>query len=90
MHTTKDGLRIKLEDLSDNHLSNIIKMINYKAKRGVVVKYYGGYSTDEFYYDEKELYGQDVLNFFHYDKYTEELIRRKGEESLFHNYGVSF
>jgi hypothetical protein len=77
LHKTREGNLIKLCDLSDNHLNNIINLIKKRAKKGVTLKYGGGENDDSMYYDEEELSYENSLLFLDYFAYKKELIKRK-------------
>ena len=76
-HTTKDGREIPLSELGDEHLENIIRFFENKAKAGVKVAFGGGVDADDIYYDEEILYGKEALKELNYDAYVNELKRRK-------------
>jgi len=78
VHATEDGRKIRLEDLSDLHLANIIKCIERKAAKGFIVRNGGGRDPEEYWYDEEELSGVDALEYLNYSEYVGERERRKG------------
>jgi len=78
VHVTEDGRKIRLEDLSDLHLANIIKCIERKAAKGFIVRNGGGRDPEEYWYDEEELSGVDALEYLNYSEYVGERERRKG------------
>jgi len=77
MHTTKNGDQIALSKLEDSHLQNIINLMQRKAKEGIVVRYGGGSSADDIWYDEDHLYGEEALAKMHYSEYAAEQKRRR-------------
>jgi len=56
LHKTRDGKEIKLSDLTDDHLRNILRMHHRIANEGVVV---GSIYLGDVYADK--IYGKDVL-----------------------------
>ncbi len=76
-HTTKDGTKIKLSDLKQDHLENIIKWIERKAKEGLLVRSGGGSCTEDMWYDEEVFYGEWARYKLKYHHYIEELNKRK-------------
>jgi len=74
--TTKDGEEIELTKLKNDHLSNIIKWIETKARNGFLEITGGGSCPDDYYYDETMLYGQEVLDYFNYTSLVLEQKRR--------------
>ena len=74
--TTKDGDEIAYKDLDDNHLLNIIKLINKKAIEGCTICSGGGHDPDEMWYDEETIYGEDVKQYFHLNDLMREAKKR--------------
>lgn len=77
VHVTKDGREMRLEDLSDLHLANIIRRIEKKAAEGVLVRSGGGWDIEDYWYDEEKLFGVDALEYLNYSEYIGERERRK-------------
>jgi hypothetical protein len=70
-HKTKNGEKIKICDLETSHLKNIINLIERKSKEGITIRMGGGSTAEDMWYDEEEIYGEDVkieLNFYDYEK----------------------
>lgn len=68
-HTTREGEKIKLSDLTTSHLENIIKLIERKSIEGLTKRYGGGSCPDDIWYDEETYYGERAkkeLNFYDY------------------------
>jgi hypothetical protein len=72
LHTTKDGRKIRLDEMSNRHLDNTIAMLKRISEAGLVVGYGGGHDTDEMWYEEDTLYGVDALRMLHYEEYLSE------------------
>ena len=75
-HTTKDGKRIKLRDMTDSHLTATIRLFERRAKEGVTIRSGGGNCAEDMWYDEDTLYGDDALEELGYADYVKERDRR--------------
>ena len=82
-HTTKDGTDILLKDMGINHLRNTIAYIERRADKGVTVRSGGGFSweSDTMWYEEHVSHGDEALRSLNYQKYVDELERRKNLKS---------
>lgn len=80
MHVTKDGQRIQLSKLDDGHLQNILNLLRRKAKEGIKVRYGGGTTPDDMWYDEDILTGEQALKKLNYYEYLAEQERRKSSD----------
>ena len=85
IHTTKDGAKIKLRDMTNSHLAATIRMMERKASEGITVRIGGGSCPDDFFYDEDSLKGKTALEHMGYVDYVKEHDRRisndlKGED----------
>ena len=77
-HTTKNGKKIKLADLELSHLKNILKLIERKAKKGLVIRYGGsGSSAEDMWYDEDIYFGKKAKRELNFYNYKAELERRE-------------
>jgi len=76
-HTTRDGRKIKLCDMSDEHLANTIQLIERRAKEGIIIRIGGGVDLTDLWYDEYTLYGQEVLGALGHGSYIAEQRRRQ-------------
>lgn len=87
-HETADGKLIALKDLTDDHLDNIIAMIERKAKEGIKVFSGGGHDIEEMWAEIEELSGKEVFDHFGYEKYKKEK-RRRAKYREVHEYHLS-
>lgn len=76
IHTTKDGAKIKLRDMTNSHLAATIRMMERKASEGITVRIGGGSCPDDFFYDEDRLKGKTALEHMGYVDYVKERDRR--------------
>jgi hypothetical protein len=76
-HKTKDGRKIKLEDLETSHLENILKWIERKAKEGLTVRMGGGSCAEDIWYDEDTYYGEKAKRQLNFYDYQSELNKRQ-------------
>lgn len=75
-HRTKNGQKILLTDLETDHLQNIIKWIERKAKEGFTVRMGGGTGGEDIWYDEETYYGEKAKRELNFLDYKSELERR--------------
>lgn len=75
-HKTKKGKYILLKDLKTSHLKNILKWIKKKSKQGITLKYGGGFSTEDMWYEQESSTGKKVKKYYGYKNYKRELKRR--------------
>ena len=79
MHKTRNGKSIPISEMSDKHLKNMISFIETKAEEGMSVAFgVGDAYPDSFDMDVDFYIGQEVLDFFNYQDYVDELNRRSG------------
>ena len=74
-HKTREGEKILIQDMDNNHLINTMKFIERKAAEGLTVRYGGG-SHDDFYYDEDHYIGEDALKYMNFYAYKNEAYKR--------------
>ena len=77
-HITREGKKILLQDLDDDHLDNIINHIERKSKEGILVGY-GSEMLDPDELDTDWIYEDDAKDFMNYDYYVKEKERRRNE-----------
>jgi hypothetical protein len=77
-HKTKDGTKMLISEMDNNHLLNTIRMLKKMAKEGITIKYGGGDSgcSDGYYYEEEELTGKEAKKHLNYKAYKQEAIKR--------------
>lgn len=78
--TTKDGKEIKYKDLKTSHLVNILKYIKKKSCEGITLMSGGGFDSDEMWYDEETINGEEALQHFDYYGLKSELNKRNDGE----------
>ena len=86
-HTTREGKKIKLADLKLSHLKNIIRWIERRAKKGVMVIRGGrGPCAEDMWCDVDTYFGskaRDELNYFAYkDEFKKRLKQSETEDEL--------
>ena len=75
-HTDKNGNKTLLKDLGTSHLINIIKLIERKAKEGIIERHGGGFDALDIWYEEDHISGKEALESMNYDDYVTELKSR--------------
>ena len=73
---TKSGDYILYSDLKNNHLLSILKYVEKRAKDGMTLKSGGGHYLDDLWYDETEIKGKEVLDYYGYKGLIEEVKKR--------------
>jgi hypothetical protein len=77
IHKTKNGQLIPISELEDDHLLNIIRFYQKKAKEGLLVCYRSPgptNDTDDHFFDI--VYGEEALENLGYYFYVEEAEKR--------------
>jgi hypothetical protein len=75
-HYTKEGDKIKIQDLDILHLKNILIWIEKKSVEGLLLKYGGGFTGEDIWYDEEIIYGDEVKKYLSYSTYKNEFDSR--------------
>ena len=74
---TREGDEIEYKDLKDSHLLNILKWIRLRAENGITKRVGGGgWSHEDYWYDEFEMKGQEVLDEYDYKGLQKEALKR--------------
>lgn len=76
IHITKDGNTIRIRDMGDDHLLNTIRFIERRTKEGITLIEGGGNTPGDFWMEELQLEGAEVLDHFGYDAYRCEAATR--------------
>ena len=87
LHTAKGDRKFRISELDnrtqypvmdDEHLLATLKVLEKRAKKGIVVQHFGGSSSDpeSMYYDEEQVEGAEALEHFGYEAYHAEAVRR--------------
>ena len=82
MHTTKDGRKIRLQDMTDAHLSATISLFERRAEKGIAVTTGGGYCAEDIWFDEEVVFGEEALEHLGYADYVKERDRRSSNAVL--------
>ena len=82
IHTTREGKKIRLRDMTDSHLAATIGLFERRAKDGVTVRMGGGSCAEDIWYDEETLYGEEALDLLGYADYVKERDRRISNTAL--------
>jgi len=76
---TKDGQSIPFSKLEDSHLLNIIKFVENRAENGMTKSIGGGgWDIEDMWFDETEIEGEEVLDYYNY----KELIKEKNKRNI--------
>lgn len=75
-HVTKDGERLLISDMEDDHLINTLRMFERWAEEGLVISLGGTDLYGDPCYDEEVLKGEEALEFLDYSEYVAEATRR--------------
>ena len=75
----RNGKKVKLSDMATSHLVHTIKMIERKAREGVLVRKIlpaSALDNTDMDYEEYTIYGQEALQCLKYNEYKKELQKR--------------
>ena len=76
-HITKDGREMLISEMDDDHLLNTIRLLERRAKDGVVFRTGDcGVGYEDCYYEEDLYYGKAALYRLNYSFYVEEANKR--------------
>jgi hypothetical protein len=81
LHKTKQGLQIKISDMTDDHLKATIRLIEDQSKKGIKVQVGGGNYAEDIWYDEEIIYDIDALDEMRYSDYVNEYNSRVRNKS---------
>lgn len=82
---TKDGEQIPYSKLKDSHLLNILKWIERRAESGITILSGGGVDSEDMWYEEYEIEGDEVLERYDYKGLLKEAKKRKLAPPLLSN-----
>lgn len=74
--TTKEGIEIEYKDLKESHLLNILKFIEKRAEKGMLIISGGGVDAEDIWYEETEISSEEVMRFYDYKGLKDELLKR--------------
>ena len=76
-HKTKEGKKILISEMDDNHLLNTIALIKRMAKEGITFRSGSiNFGYNDCYYDEEILFGKDAKEHLNYKRYKQEAKKR--------------
>jgi len=76
-HIPKSGKKVKISEMSNEHLKNIINLIYKRAKSGMtIVVMSGSPYNDDYFYDEEIIFGEDVFERMNFKEYYKEALKR--------------
>ena len=76
-HITKNGTKIKLSEMTDEHLKNTINLLQKQAEKGITVQTGdSGPSAEDYWYDEQCLKNEEAFEYLDGHKYVKEWNRR--------------
>jgi hypothetical protein len=76
-HIPKSGTKVKISEMSDQHLKNTINLIYKRAKSGMTIAVISGSPyNDDYFYDEEIIFGEDVFERMNFSEYYREALRR--------------
>lgn len=74
--TTQNGDEIKYNKLEDSHLLNILKWIENKAEKGILIQSGGGFDAEDMWFEEDEIEGDEVFERYDYEGLKKEALKR--------------
>jgi hypothetical protein len=78
-HTTKDGRKLPISEMDNEHLLNTVRRQKRRAKEGVKV-FYGylasGDGASDNFCETDIFYGRDALELFNHQDYLDEVKKR--------------
>jgi hypothetical protein len=77
MHKTRDGIEIRIKDMEESHLRNVIALHHRKAREGMEILEGGGVDFEEMWCERYRIYGQEVFDWLGTREYERELARRE-------------
>ena len=80
-HYMRDGSRMLITDMKDDHINSTIEYIKRKAKTGILVNYSGDFHDNDFGYSFFEIKGKRAKELMNYEAYKAERKRRQKLDS---------
>jgi len=77
LHIDQNGGKWELTNMTTRHLKNVLALLRRRASEGVKIEFGCHDFGNNPYYDIDYLYGNDALKHLNYQKYENELIRRR-------------
>lgn len=76
IHRTRDGKELKISEMTDEHLKNTILLLKRKAEEGIYVLIGGGVDSEDIWFDQDFVSGEEALEAMGYKHYAKEYSRR--------------